>query len=195
MATFEDILSGKIKPSEKELLSLARKWLKKEYDLGAAVDAAVLKALFEVHTHSGPDDHHFGHPEVDSSLGRAMVQVIWKTGHWHLTFSIFPEAVKYVVHPKSEAGSWPTPENQDHANIVRTILTSAAIAPEPIGGAPVGSAPKALITDNGMRLFMPSDIVEEQHHLSDIGVDTLLDFDGSGRISVPIDLSNLGSNK
>lgn len=189
MTTFEDILSGKKTPKDKELLDIAKRWLKKEYEFNAAgVDPEVLKSLLAVHDHSGDGaNKHFAHPELDTSVGRALVQIAHVTGHWHLTFSIYPTPAKHVIHPKSEGPSWFQPANREALALVKQILTSGTLAEEPIGATTLGSTPKVFISGNQMQLYIPDDSAEDLSSLGAGNVNALLDF-GDGHKSISIDL-------
>lgn len=191
MTTFQNILDGKVNPTDAEKEKLARDFLKKEYDI-TVKDSRVLSRLLDVHHHSPETPVHLGHPELVSNLGRSVFQLVFVTDHWHLSFIKEPSQQWTLVHPKREKNSWNNVENQKALSLAKSLLKSSELF-EPGLSVPVIQTPVASVAeDGGVNVYIPDNIVDETQ-LDTISGDQLIFSDPTQPGStINIDLNSLG---
>lgn len=193
MTKFDEIFNGTATVNNDQKITLVRNWLKTEYNIDAK-NPEVLLSLLEVHAHGGDTPKHFGHPLVSSSFGRAIFQIVFITGRWHLSFRKEPQTEFKLIHPKSEGRSWTNPQNRSAAGDAGAMLKTGALGM--IEEAPVvdPTTPRVLVDGSNIHLHIPEATVDDS--TPDFGaVDPLAGLDGlgsTGYSSVTIDLGSLG---
>ncbi len=139
MATLKDIFTNPQSVTDEEKILAVAVWLKEQYEIELN-DQAVALAMTEVHRHNG-SEKHFGHPTANSAFAKGTVQIVYATGHWHLTITDPSLTKTALVHPKDEAGSWSKPENQKYVGELANLLSLGKLSAG--GGAPAPVAAPA----------------------------------------------------
>lgn len=196
MTTFAEILSGETAVTTEEKIAHVTRWLKDEYGIKNVNDREVLLDLTDVHD-QGKDSVHFGHPIISSKYGDAIVQIVFATGQWHLSFQKAPATQFTLVHPKPETVSWNSTVNRGAVGVLGAILKTGTLGATSSPNVTQINAPRALLEGNNVQLFIPEEntieVTPSARSTSDFS--NLGDFGGSGRTSVSINLDDLGGKK
>jgi len=191
MTTFEEILEQKNEVSDEEKFTLVAQWLKDSYNIKKVSDPNLIPSLIAVHT-DDPQALHFGHPIVESRIGRAIIQIVFATGHWHIALKQEPNTQFELVHPKDEA-AWSTMKNRASVAVVNAFFKTGIVqnAPQSFVTSSNDVTPRATVAGNNVQLVIPEDNTRDDV-LSDSGdvMGSISDFTGGGRTSISIDLGN-----
>jgi len=189
MTDFDDVFNGNIAVTDDEKTQLARHWLKSEYNIEVKEDQ-VLAAILDVHLHNSDAPQHFAHPLIDSTYGESIVQIVFATGNWHLSYRKEGKEDFTLVHPKSEGKSWKNIQNRSAALEIGLILKNGVLGEvrEPVR---VVSTPSAFIDGSNVQLVIPEETVKDPT-IGSGSIDILSGLGSTSYGSVTIDLGTFG---